>query len=239
MYTNTVDQPTAQNNDVTELTAGYQPTPTEVDAAEQLAAYEIVLRYGAKPSPDSEGPSGRRFRWAGYLEVHPAAQRIIVRLREDAHERDLHFLGVQLRRLLTGHWSGLNMRERRAKSDGRVWHDSLLGYTNDMTLGAYIIPCGVEACTGYKGHHTASVPGDEWHETEVTEHRDGWYGIKAVKHHDEPWLLDMHTDGDLDAWAVRDLLNDVAWTQGTIDRLNAAAAAAEVGAELDGGAGRE
>jgi hypothetical protein len=215
----TLEQATDDIDDIVALRKNYQPTPTEVDAAEKLQGYEVRIRYNAPVEEDTE-LHGRSYRWAGVLEVVPRIQAITIRLAPGAQESDLVFMQWNVRRLLAGYWNALELSEKRSPADGSTWWRTTLAYSARPGLGGYIVPCTVLACTDHGQHHVADVSGEVWHESEVTEHRDGWYRIKAVRRGDEEWKLCVDVDEDLDARAASDLTNDLVWTRATISKLN-------------------
>jgi hypothetical protein len=217
-----VDQTTDDSNDAVLLPKTYQPTPTEVDAAEQFQDYEVRIRYTAPVEEDSE-VDGKLFRWAGILQVVPRDKTITIRLAPGAREQDLEYMQWSVRRLLAGHWNALGFREKRALRDGSTWWRTTLGYSAHLRLGRYVEACTVTACVEHGKHHVTSVSGDVEHEAEVTEHRDGWYRIRAVRTGEDPWRVDLDVNEYLDARAGADLANDLAWSLQAVSNLNRAA----------------
>ena len=245
MFRTTVEQTTDDGNGAVKLPRNYQPTPTEVDAAEKLRSYEVRVRYNAPVEGDST-VDGRLYRWAGVLEVVPRINAITVRLATGAREHDLVFMLAQVQQLQAGHWNALRLVQKRSPRDGHIWWRTTLGHAVRPRLGGFIEPCTVQACAEHGKHHVATVPGDVWHEAEAMEHRDGWYSLKAVRYRDEPWKLNVDVHDDLDARASADLANDLAWTQAAIAKLNSTQVERTLEAELlahglhehVGGAGR-
>jgi len=219
MFRTTVEQTTDDSNGAVTLPRNYQPTPTEVDAADKLRGFDVRVRYNAPVQADSE-VDGRLYRWAGVLEVVPRINAITVRLAPGARENDLVFMLRQVRQLQAGHWNALRLVQKRSPRDGSIWWRTTLGHAVRPGLGGFIEPCTVQACAEHGKHHLATVPGDVWHEAEATEHRDGWYSLKAVRYRDESWKLSVDVHDDLDARATADLANDLAWTQAAIAKLN-------------------
>ena len=236
MFSTTVEQTTGDSNDAGLLPKKYQPTPTEVDAAEQFQDYEVRIRYNAPVEEDSE-VDGRLFRWAGVLEVVPQIQAVTIRLSPGARELDLEFMQLQVRRLLAGHWNAMRFVEKRTPRDGSTWWRTTFGYAGSPHLGRYIEACTVTECVEHGKHHVTDVPGDVEHETEVTENRDGWYRLRAVRTGDDPWRVDLDVDEYLDVQAGGELANDFAWALGAVAKLNAAHALVELAPEV-AGAGR-
>ncbi len=231
MFSPTVEQTTDDSNGGVLLPKKYQPTPTEVDAAEKFRDYEVRIRYSAPVEDDSE-VDGTLFRWAGVIEVVPRIEAITIRLAPGAREQDLDYMQWNVRRRLAGHWNAMGLREKHALRDGSIWWRTTLGYAGGPRLGRYVEACTERACVEHGKHHLTTVPGDVWHEAEVTEHRDGWYGLKAVKYAGDPWKLSITVHDDLDARATADLANDLAWTQAAIAQLNKTQADRTLEAEL-------
>jgi len=236
MFSPTVEQTSADSNGGVLLRKHYQPTPAEVDASEKLQDYYVRIRYTAPVQEDSE-VDGKMFRWSGFIEVVPRLKAIIIRLAPDARESDLELMQWFVRRLLAGHWNAMGFVEKKSLTHGDTWWRTNLGHSARPRLGRYIEACTVQACVGHGKHHVTTVPGDVEHEAEVTEHRDGWYRLRAVRTGDDPWRVDLDVDEYLDARAGADLANDLAWALGAVAKLNEAQALDETADELVG-AGR-
>lgn len=236
MFSTTVEQTTGDSNDAVLLPKKYQPTPTEVDAAEKFQDYEVRIRYNAPVEEDSE-VDGKLFRWAGVLEVIPQIQAITIRLAPGAREQDLEFMQWNVRRLLAGYWNAMGFTEKHSLRDSSTWWRVTPGYPASLRLGRCVEACTVTACVDHGKHHVTAVPGDVEHETEVIEHRDGWYRLRAVRTGDDPWRVDLDVDEYLDVRAGGELANDFAWALGAVAKLNAAHAPVELAPEV-AGAGR-
>lgn len=223
---------TVQSNraDVIPVSEGYQPNPTEVDAAAQYADYTVDVRYGSLHSERFGELDARRYRWAGEVRILPNEQRFVLVLDPGSRAADLAMLQLVVRDVRAGAALAWPWREQRSKEGKTISYSTVPGYSfrEEVKLGGWIVPCRTEGCVEFGRHH---LEGSETSEEDVLHRHidslctDG-YALEIFRLGADPWGLAVEVPGELEGQELARFVNDTAWLAETVKRANASGVSA-------------